>query len=277
MTGRDLFSKLSESSPRFNSLRQQLQHLTRSAQIAALKSGTEVEDMSFEEIAVLRQLSKEIVPLVIKIGGPEARQDIRNCIKHDVDMILAPMVETVYALTNFVETAVSIIEEKESNHIQLAFNLESKTAYSNLDAMIQSRAFAMLSQVTIGRGDLSKSMHLAVDDDEVTRVTISALKRLSRNRVTTSVGGGLTVKNIPSMAATLPSDRFNTRHIVLHNNKKFQTNPAQSLFNGLAFEKDLYLLLAELFQDRSNYYQKRALVLEQRMGNIKVLTGKKSG
>ena len=59
-------------------LRKKLWYLRDSYGIVGVKGGTEVEDMSFEELAILRELSKDIVPMMVKIGGPEARNDIRH-------------------------------------------------------------------------------------------------------------------------------------------------------------------------------------------------------
>lgn len=256
-------------------LRQQLTTIRDRHFVAALKSGTEIEDMSYEEIAALREISRDekgtpIVPLVIKIGGPEARNDIRQCLRIGVDVLLAPMVESVYALTNFVETAQQLIYEEGVN-AGLAMNLETITAVQNLDLMIESRAFAALQQVTIGRGDLSKSMHLSVDDEEVLVLTAGALRRIRNQKILTSVGGGLTLNNIQIMARRLPSNRFNTRHVAISNTAEFRLNAADHLLAALEFECTMYRYLATKFSERKAYYEKRAAVLAERMQYFSVM------
>ncbi|MFO1525639.1 MAG: hypothetical protein U1F16_06675 [Turneriella sp.] len=54
--------------------------------------------------------------------------------------------------------------------------------------------------MTIGRGDLSKSMHLSVGDEEVLTATRNVLTKLNRQNKLTSVGGGLSVHNIVHMS-----------------------------------------------------------------------------
>ncbi|MDH5718446.1 MAG: aldolase/citrate lyase family protein [Spirochaetia bacterium] len=253
-------------------LRNDLVRLKKEDNIVAIKTGTEIEDMGKEEIRFFRRISENILPLIVKIGGPEARQDIRVCLDLRVDCVLSPMIETVYALRNFLESILEIAEEKNAALPKIAMNLESITAYSNLDAMIDSTAFKHLYQVTIGRGDFSKSVHLTVDDDELTALTANALRKLKRSGIVTSVGGGLKLETIAKTSSKLPTDRFNSRHMVLERNKSFQKNPVKYLFNALLFEKKLYEKMALIFPERKVFYYKRINVINNRLGPIQAVS-----
>lgn len=254
-------------------LRARLKKAQALNQVVALKTGTEVEDMGFDEIAIMREVSLEngarIMPLIVKIGGPEARRDMRECLALGVDVMLAPMVESVYALVNFVETAEGLMRET-GRSANLAINLETGTAVRNLDAMIATKAFAALSQVTIGRGDLSKSMNLGVDDEEVLTATRNVLTKLARQKKLTSVGGGLSVHNIVNMSEVLPSNRFNTRHIVFENSEAFARDAARNLSEGLYFEQALYEGLAEMNPARAAFYTERNKQLEERLPHLRI-------
>lgn len=253
-----------------SALQQQLAQLAGLHCVKALKTGTEVEDMGKEEIALMREIATGAgLPLVVKIGGPEARRDIRECLAIGVDVLLAPMVETVYALVNFVDTARMIMRET-GKEARLAINLETGTAMQNLDAMIATSAFRELSQVTIGRGDLSKSMNLAVDDEEVLTVTRNALSRLNRQNKLTSVGGGLSVQNIGQMAEILPSTRFNTRHVVFENSETFARDASRHLSAALYFEQALYEGLTIMNPERSQFYAERNRLLEERLPVLRI-------
>ncbi|MDH4199530.1 MAG: HpcH/HpaI aldolase/citrate lyase family protein [Spirochaetia bacterium] len=258
-----------------NSLISRLQVLNKSHFVVGVKTGTEVEDMGFEEIAFMKSFCGN-VPLTVKIGGPEARNDIRHCIKIGVNTILAPMVETVYALTNFVKTVESICEDMGVQMPRLAMNMESKTAVKNLDEMLHSKAASRLSQITIGRSDLSKSMHLSVDDPEVLSVTSQALKKINRQGLITSVGGGITMENILNLSLEMPMNKLNTRHIVFNNSRSFQKNPVKHLFHGMMFEQLLYQQLTLKFPERSAFYKKRENVIKVRMGNITLMETRKA-
>ena len=255
-------------------LRSYLSAIVEPGIICGLKTGTEIEDMGYDEILFMRQISRNIVPLTVKIGGPEARQDIRSCLKMGIDCILAPMVESVYALNNFVSTVLEISEEEEYVLPELAMNLESATAYRNLDDMIASRSFEQLSHVTIGRGDLSKSMHLSVDDEVVITITARAIRKLKNSGKKTSVGGGLLPQSAMMLAAAINSHKFNTRHVVVANSKEYRKNPSMHVYKALQFELELYAAMADAFPERKEFYLKRSTVVRDRMGGLQLLTKK---
>ena len=170
---------MSHSIDLLNKLREQLQLLKQDHCTFALKTGTEVEDMGMEEIQFLRDISRDIIPMTVKIGGPEARNDIRHCLKMKVDTILAPMIESVYALSNFVSTVLELSNEYESYLVELAINIESIGAITNFNAMLASSSISNVHQVTIGRSDLSRSMHLPIDDSEVIGTAARVVKKVN--------------------------------------------------------------------------------------------------
>ena len=94
-------------------LRERLLQLKEKSALIAFKTGTEVEDMGFDEIAFLRELSKKILPLHVKIGGAEARNDIRELSSLEVDCLIAPMIESPYALKNYIQTLKDILKTEE--------------------------------------------------------------------------------------------------------------------------------------------------------------------
>lgn len=255
------------------SLSTQLDSLHKSHFVLGLKTGTEVEDMGFDEISYLKSICG-LLPLTVKIGGPEARNDIRQCLKIGVDVILAPMVETVYALDNFVKTMEALSKESGSPLPKLAINIESKTAVKNLDEMLHSRAAQQLYQITIGRSDLSKSMHLAVDDPEVLSLTRQAVKKINHYGLLSSVGGGLTMEKIENLIHEVPANKLNTRHIVFSNSRSFQKNPVKHLFHGMMFELALYQRMMQIFKERKSFYKNRVDVIKMRMGNLTLLDPK---
>jgi len=119
-------------------LREKLITLRDNYGLVGVKGGTEVEAMSFEEIKFLKQVSKGIVPLTVKIGGPEARNDVEFMLSIGTEVILAPMIESVYSLKNFVDMMKSIDSERSS---ALAINIETITAYKSLEEIFGSIYF----------------------------------------------------------------------------------------------------------------------------------------
>ena len=145
-------------------LEAKLDDLTHKYGLVALKGGTEVEDMTYDELLFLKQIAINL-PVIVKIGGPEARNDIRYCKSIAIDGILAPMIESEYALENFITAVLDIY--KEATLPYLAINVETITAYHNLSAIYTNPYFSYINQITVGRSDLSQSMKKRVDDDDV--------------------------------------------------------------------------------------------------------------
>ncbi|RME91759.1 MAG: aldolase [Candidatus Hydrogenedentota bacterium] len=248
-------------------LRKKLQALKDNSYVAGLKTGTEIEDMGEAEIAFLREVSNRLLPLTVKIGGAEARQDMRICLRQQVDIILAPMIETVYALQNFVTTAMEIMEE-ENQHADLAINLESYTACNHLNEMIASRYFDALSRVTIGRGDLSGSMHLSPDDALVLEMAAQAVRKIKNAGKKTSVGGSLKPASIKKVLDVVKSDYVNTRHLLFQVNPLFIKKAPVYVQKGLEFEWELYEYLENQFSERKTFYTKRKKAIEKRFLQI---------
>lgn len=238
--------------------------------ISGIKTGFEVEDFDDEELLYLKSLADDVeLPMTVKIGGPEARRDIRFCLNNNIEKILAPMIESVYALDLFVNTATSL----SSNFTpKLAINLESYLAYSSLDSFISATSFSKLNSVTIGRGDLSASMHLKVNDPEVLRVTRNALQKIANAGKETSVGGGLKVAGIREILEILPSNHINTRHVILNRNELLQRSPHETLSLALTFELELYRSMSKRFKAKATLYHDRINVLRKRLelGSVSV-------
>ena len=70
--------------------------------VSGVKQSTEDEGSSFDDISLMRKITKKIgLNLNVKIGGCEAKNDIFFCKRVNVDGIVAPMVESKYALKKF--------------------------------------------------------------------------------------------------------------------------------------------------------------------------------
>lgn len=235
-------------------LKQRLIFLKENYGICGLKGGTEVEDLSFAEIAYLRKVTRDVLPLTIKIGGPEARNDIRFLLEQGVDKVLGPMIESPYGLKNFIG-AVSDMESYYSKTILKAMNTETITTYQNLDEIYSSDAFKKLHSITVGRSDLAGSMNQGVDDPEVMKVTQDIVKKAQKQGKMASVGGKITVKNIESVKQSIAPDLINTRHIVFDAKKEVDLN--QGLKEGLLLEIELYKAFKKIYPKKKQAYENR--------------------
>jgi hypothetical protein len=243
-------------------LKTMLDALFRKHGLVALKGGTEVEDMTFDEICYLKKLGEPDLPLIVKIGGPEARNDIRMLKSITIYGILSPMVESEYALRNFTETVCEIYGNGQKPY--LAINIETITSYVNLNAIINSDAFRAVDQVTVGRSDLSRSMKMGVDDNRVISITDDIVTRVIKRGKKTSVGGSITPYNARLVADNIKTEKINTRHLL------FDLNAAKDICSsikyGLEFEIELYRSLGGIEPSKGSAYQSRIETTRKRLG-----------
>lgn len=246
-----------------NRLRKKLGRLVGSNRLIALKTGTEVEDMSFEDIHLLRKLSQDILPLHVKIGGPEARNDIRELQRIGVDALIAPMIESPYALKNYILTMKEVLGTGY-DRMEKGINLETITGFSNMNLILASDEAQELKQITAARSDLSGSMGLHPDAPRVMEICSVIVARAQEYELRTSVGGSIHAGIVDEIVKKIHPDRINTRHMVI---------PVGALHDGggevvvesLHFEAELYDVLSRQPGMRRKAYARRAEIIRQRL------------
>jgi hypothetical protein len=253
------------------SLKKELSKLVETAAFSALKGGTEVEDMDHDELKIMNLLAKDIVPCIVKIGGPEARTDIRYCHSINIDGISAPMIESEYSLRNFIKTLKSLLPVKDYKKLRKSINLETITGYRNLLEIADSPAFLELDAVTAARSDLSASMDMNPDDPEVMRVTTQIIKIAKDRGKKTSVGGTITITNFYQILEMIQPDSINSRHIGVDLGKVKELNLKDVPVQMLNFEIELYNLFSIFKPERSIFYKHRIETNKERIGLKKVI------
>lgn len=250
--------------PTFASLRDALKRLQSDSCLVALKTGTEVEDMSFDEIRLLRALSDQIVPLYVKVGGPEARNDIREMARIGVDGVIAPMIESHYALEKFIETLHDVLGASGYDRIQKGINLETIVGFRNLNEILRSAEARELDQLTAARSDLSGSMRLSADDDRVLELCSIIVAHARENDLRTSVGGGIHAAAVERIIERVRPETVNTRHMVLPCGM-ILGRVEEAVRLNLEFEVSLYQYLASMPSPRQRRHAERAKVIAGRM------------
>lgn len=255
-------------------LRTRLEELVNESGLVALKTGTEVEDMSFAEIALLRELSQGLVPLFVKIGGPEARNDIRELNRLGVDGLIAPMIESPYALQNFIGSLRDCLSTVDYERIEKGINLETITGFQNMNAILERPEAAELDQVTAARSDLSGSMGgLSTNDPRVSESCAAIVARCRKGGLRTSIGGGILPEAAGELIAAAAPDTINTRHMVLDCTAMQATGSVAGCVRAaLEFELALSLRLAAepTAGMRAGAHQARARTLQQRLAHSTV-------
>lgn len=240
-----------------NKLRKALEILKYKYSACALKLGTEAEDNSFEDIIRIQEIVSDELPIVLKIGGCEARNDMQQAVSIGINGIIAPMIESSYALKLFI-SALKTISKDSYNNIKKIINIETITGINNIKEIIDQKEFKELDQVTIGRTDLSSSLNCNVDSDTVyNRITKLTSIIHNENKIV-SIGGSITPASAIRIENKVKPDKINIRTVVI--NLKSCKNIKEAIIRSLEFE----ILLLE-FRKK---YRKDVDILDKRMNLI---------
>jgi len=224
-----------------------------------LKLGTEAEALSFDEIAALASVAASVtpvVPVVGKIGGPEARNDLLQFHARGASGFVAPMIESPYALRCFLDAAAAVVPGRPN----LGINIETSLAVDHLDAMLALEGADALSFVNVGRSDLAASMGCgAVDDPAVTDATCAVIARVQEAGLSAHVGGCVTPRTLAPVLARVRPDGFHTRFLA------FDRADEATVTAALHAEITLLEMLAACDADRAALHTARIETTRRRM------------
>ena len=178
---------------------------------ACVKLSTEDAGMSLEQIGFWAEICEGVLPVIVKIGGPYARNDIKQLIEMGVDGLLAPMVESPYGLENFIEGVRDFTTPMQFNRLKKSINVETETAVKQLDKILASPDCRFIDEITIGCSDLSRSLKKNRHDKTVFNCVKKTVEKIKTRGIGVSVGGGVTPDSIDEFLKKVQPDKFNTR------------------------------------------------------------------
>lgn len=187
--------------------------------VVAVKAEFEAEGTRPDEFLKLLEMARRAdVKVALKIGGCEAMSDLMASKNYGVDYIIAPMVETPYALTKFIEAFGKTHTADERAHTDFLFNLETETTLKNLGQMLPI-AKAGVDGIVFGRVDFTLSNGLSrsqVNDARITRSVLQVAEVCAREDMELVVGGSVSLDAIDALRdiRAVRLDRFETRKVI---------------------------------------------------------------
>lgn len=224
--------------------------------VVSVKAEFEAEGTRTDELLRLLDIVRSAgLPLTVKIGGCEAVRDLLESKQFGVRYIVAPMVETSYALEKYVAAKNLVYSDDERLDTEFLFNMETVTAFDNRYSLLETAAQSGGAQgVVFGRvdfvGSLKREREAINDDDIRDRITDVAIEVKSRG-LDLVVGGGVSIDSIPSLRHIhhVHLTRFETRKVVFAAEALSLPDIEQGLLNAVHFEL-LWLL------NKRSYYSR---------------------
>jgi hypothetical protein len=237
-----------------------------------LKAEFEAEGSRREEVTALRASTRKAdLGLTLKIGGCEAVTDLRDAIEFQADVIVAPMIESSYAVQKFDE-AVDSHEDTRGEATQFLVNLETIAGLHNLEAIIGAVSTSRnVSGIVFGRVDFVKSQGLgrdAVDSDECLEAALKVAAACQTSNLSLVLGGAISASSERFLleVAKVKLNRFETRKVVFDAEVLSRTKLSELLKEALDFELSWLKSKRDFYHAISVEDSARIQMLEERLG-----------
>jgi len=242
----------------------------------SVKAEFEAEGTRTDELLRLIDLARRAdLKVGLKIGGCEAVRDLIESKQFGVEYIIAPMVETPYALKKFIEAKNKVYSLDQQDHTDFLFNVETITAFNTLnDLALLAIAADGVNGIVFGRVDFAGSNNQTrqeIDAQKMTDYIIATSEVCKKNNLDLVVGGGIGISSLDQLRAVhrIHLSRFETRKVI------FEANALDNLSINKGLEATVHFELLWL-QNKRDYYHAikhedtdRISMLEKRWNDIK--------
>jgi len=250
-----------------------IETLKRLKDLGCIEIKAEYENEGSRQVELMRLkdiTSKVNLPIILKIGGVEAVTDMYEALSIGCKGIVAPMAETPYALSKFIDAVEKFIPEDNRKDIEFAVNIETETAYKNFNDMLKLKNINVLSGVTVGRVDFTGSMgkdRAYANSKEMLDKCVDIFSKAKEYNLKCALGGAVSIdskKFIKELVEACLIYKYETRKIVYAayvGSKKYEAG----LKEGIKFELQWLKSKRRYYHLIADEDEKRIKMLEERL------------
>ena len=247
-----------------------LQDLKENHNVAGIKAEFEAEGTRLEEALRLKEVvTRAGLELTIKIGGCEALKDMYDARSIGACRIVAPMIESPYALKKYLGAAKMAFPKEEMQQVSLFANIETIMGFENFDEMLKIDNISELDGIVLGRVDMTGSLGMTREDinsDKIFEITKELLMKAKGKGLECVVGGGVSKESLPFFKR-LPKgllDRYETRKVIFNCPESLDDDAPNGILKAVGFElmwlknkRDFYGSIYTEDEHRINMLEKR--------------------
>lgn len=210
--------------------------------VVSVKAEFEAEGTRMDELMRLVDIARSAqLELTVKIGGCEAIRDLYEAKQVGVKHIVAPMVETPYALQKYAGAINIAFADEEREETDFLFNLETQTGFSNLRDLVATAVESKVEGIVFGRVDFVGSKGLTrdvINSDEITKSVLEASEQAKSAGLDFVMGGAVSSDSLDVIrkVAEVHLTRFETRKVVFSGEAVKLAGIRDGLLNAVHFE-----------------------------------------
>lgn len=236
--------------------------------VLGVKAEFESEGSTIEEVVKLKELAtKADLDLTIKIGGCEAIKDIYDAKKIGIETLVAPMIESPYAMKKYIEATKRIFTEQERKKKKFLINIETIYGFNYLKDIMNSPYSNDIAGIVFGRTDMTGSLGMDINDvnsPEILKYAQIIGETAIKHKKEFIIGGGVSACSLPFFKK-LPKGsltKFETRKIIFD---------AQKALNDKYIEYGIYKAIDFEVMWLKNKQNSNPTITKEDLNRIKIL------